>query len=124
MSRQICANSMTAGVAAGSWSAVGQNCAISSYVTPPFEEAAGRRQGPPSAPGRRFRALRRREAVTRCAAVPLLVSASPGGAVFCREFLLGDVEVRHRRFEIVVLEFTGGTPVCSSICWAWLCDIL
>ena len=35
----------------------------------------------------------------------LLVSSSPGGAVFRCEFLLGDAEFRHRRLEVVVLEF-------------------
>ena len=54
-----------------------------------------------------FDALRHRKAITRCGAVSLLVRASPGGAVFYCEFLIGDVEVRHRRFEILVLELLG-----------------
>ena len=42
--------------------------------------------------------------------VSLFVSARAGGAVFCCEFLLGDVEFRHRRLEVVVLEFLWRDP--------------
>ena len=38
-------------------------------------------------------------------ALPLLFSASPGGTVFFREFLLGDIEFCHCGFEVFVLEF-------------------
>jgi hypothetical protein len=60
---------------------------------------------PRSVPGMVKQDCRLGASVPRCRGVRLLVSASPSGAVFFCEFLFGDIEFRHRRFEILVFEF-------------------